>query len=102
LCDLRKISLGKDAKPETLRGPGFLKSIFLLSGKQPAWTIVAQEDGGAGFMVRSTTHVETLIPKDSKVARLRTVRGDSGASRGEFQRGRSVLPLGGGAISAVG
>src|SRR5262249_37333452 len=69
---------GKDANPETLRGPGFLKSIFLLSGKQPAWTIVAQEDGGGGFMVRSTTHVETLLPKDSKIARLRSVQGDLG------------------------
>jgi imidazolonepropionase-like amidohydrolase/Tol biopolymer transport system component len=78
LCDLRKIALDPDAKPEILRRPGFLKSIFLLSGAQPAWTVVEQEAGGGGFMVRSTTHVETLTAKDGKVVRLRSVQGDIG------------------------
>src|SRR5262249_45570317 len=78
LCELRKISLEKDAKPVTLRSPSLIKSICFLSGEQPAWTAVEQEAGGNAFMVRSTTHIETINPKDGKIARLRSVQGDIG------------------------
>jgi len=77
LCDLRKISLANDAKPQILRRPGFLKSIFFLTGGQPAWSLVEQEAGGGGFMARSTTHIETIDPKGG-VSRLRSVQGDIG------------------------
>jgi hypothetical protein len=78
LCELRRISLAKDAKPETLRSPSLIKSIFFLSDEQPAWTVVEQEAGGNSFMVRSTTHVETMAAKDGKVSRLRSLQGDIG------------------------
>jgi Tol biopolymer transport system component len=78
LCDLRRISLGSDARPETLRGPGLLRSVFFLSDDQPAWTVVEQEAAGGGFFPRSTTHIETITPKDGKVVRLRTLPGDLG------------------------
>jgi Tol biopolymer transport system component/imidazolonepropionase-like amidohydrolase len=82
LCDLRRVSLDKDAKPETLRPPGLLKSIFFLSGGQPAWTVVEQGAGGGGFMVPSTTHIETLTAKEGKVVRLRSADGDLGRVAG--------------------
>src|SRR5579885_1839472 len=82
LCELRKIAMSEGARPETLRRPGFLKSIFLLADAQPAWTVVEQEAGSGGFRVRSTTHVETLTGKDSKVVRLRTIQGDLGRVEG--------------------
>jgi imidazolonepropionase-like amidohydrolase/Tol biopolymer transport system component len=79
LCDLRKIASGGDrnTKPEIVRGPGLLRSLFYLAGGQPAWTVVEQEAGG-GFTARSTTHVETATPNDGKVKRLRTLPGDLG------------------------
>jgi imidazolonepropionase-like amidohydrolase/Tol biopolymer transport system component len=76
LCDLRKIALG-GGKPEVLRGPGLLRSVFFLPGGQPAWTVVEQEAGPA-FLARSTTHLETITPKEGKVTRLRSLPGDLG------------------------
>src|SRR5262249_15610513 len=43
LCELRKVALGGDGKPEILRSPGLLRSVFFISGGQPAWTVVEQE-----------------------------------------------------------
>ncbi len=78
LCDLRKISVGGDGKPEILRGPGLLRSVFYLPEGQPAWTVVDQEPAPGGFGARSTTHVEAVGPKGGKVTRLRSVPGDFG------------------------
>src|SRR5262249_51838501 len=82
LCDLRKVSLDQGAKAETLRPPGFLKSVFFLSGERPAWTVVEQGAGGGGFMAPSTTHVETVTGKDGKVVRVRSADGDLGCVAG--------------------
>lgn len=81
-CDLRKIALDKDAKPEILRPPGLITSIFFLSGQQPAWTVLEQEERDGGFLARSTTHIETLSPKDGKISRLRSVPGNLGRVAG--------------------
>lgn len=78
LCDLRKVSLGEGAKPVILRPAGFIKSIFLLAGDRPAWTVTTQQAGGGGFMARSTTHIESTGVKDGKVVRLRSLSGDLG------------------------
>jgi imidazolonepropionase-like amidohydrolase/Tol biopolymer transport system component len=86
LCDLRKISLSKDAKPEILRPPGLLKSILFLSGERLAWTVVEQEAGSSGFMARSTTHIEAFGLEDGKAARLRSQPGDLGRVVGSTKR----------------
>src|SRR6185437_13123389 len=67
LCDLRKISLGGEGKPETIRKAGLLRSIFFLKDAQPAWTVVEQQNTPGGFFPRSTTHIETIAPKREKV-----------------------------------
>lgn len=82
LCELREVSLGGDAKPTTLRKAGLLRSVFLLPGEQPAWTVVEQQNAPGGFFPRSTTHVESIPPKEGKVTRLLTVPGDLGRVAG--------------------
>lgn len=77
LCDLRKITLSSGARPEIVRKAGLLRSIFFLSGGQPAWTRIEQQRGG-GFFARSTTYIETKEPKADNVTRLMTVQGDLG------------------------
>ena len=109
LCDLRRISLGGDGKPETLRSPGLIRSVFYLPGEQPAWTVVEQESTPGRMFPRSTTHVETINPKDGKVTRLRSVQGDLGrvavGPKGDGLYSRSAelqfLPLAGGAARRV-
>ena len=78
LCELRKISIGDNEKPEKLRSPGLIRSVFYLAAEQPAWTVVEQETSAGSMFPRSTTHIETVNLKDGKVSRLRTVQGDLG------------------------
>jgi imidazolonepropionase-like amidohydrolase/Tol biopolymer transport system component len=78
LCELRRISIGEDEKPEKLRSPGLIRSVFYLAGEQPAWTVVEQETNAGSMFPRSTTHVETINLKDGRVSRLRTLQGDLG------------------------
>lgn len=86
LCDLRKVTLDQDAKPEIVRRPGLIKSIFFVAGEKPAWTVVEQESGGGGgFAARSTTRIETINPSDGKVVRLHSVPGDLGRILGSAQ-----------------
>ena len=109
LCDLRKISLGGDGRPETLRSPGLIRSVFHLPGERPAWTVVEQETTPGSMFPRSTTHVETINPKDGKVTRLRSVQGDLGRvavgpkADGHYSRSSELrfLPLAGGAARRV-
>jgi Tol biopolymer transport system component/imidazolonepropionase-like amidohydrolase len=78
LCEIRKISVSGDSQPETVRGPGFFRSVFYLSGKQLAWTVIEQQTAPGSFFPRSTTHIEALAPTEGKVARLRSIQGDLG------------------------
>ena len=78
LCDLRRISLGDDGNPETIRSAGLIRSVFNLAGAQTAWTVVEQETTPGSMFPRSTTHIETIDPKDGKVSRFRSVQGDLG------------------------
>jgi imidazolonepropionase-like amidohydrolase/Tol biopolymer transport system component len=77
LCELRKVALD-GGKPETIRGPGFLRSIFYLPKGRLAWTVLEQKSAPGSFFPRSTTHLEAIDLKDGKVSRLRSVEGDLG------------------------
>jgi imidazolonepropionase-like amidohydrolase/Tol biopolymer transport system component len=78
LCELRKVARGGKGTPETLRGPGLLRSIFYLSAERPAWTIMEQDSAPRRFFPRATTHIEVLDPHASKPTRLQSVQGDLG------------------------